>query len=137
LFFDMAVEHGGREIWRARIYDEEAGDEQVVPGASPAGWTGWILDRLDVVREGATGRERSSGSGVTELSASSPVVPLPGFHHLTVELVSVRRLNQGTAPPAHRHPARIEVDLRVTGLHELERAVGAAILATALDAPSP
>lgn len=113
VFFD--VQPGGPQ-GRTRLYHEETGDEMAFPGCEPADWVTWMLDRLGPAQPepGAVG-------------ASASVV--------TIEIIDAR-LTAGTVPGGGGDSVGIELQLRVSGMAELRRALGARV-AGVLFGPQP
>lgn len=130
VFFDVHTDDEGRETWQTRIYHEEAGDEATVAGTDTARWTTWVLDRLGApatapAPEPAAG-PRPSGAG------QSPAIT-SARHELVVEILAVRPIGGmpagGVWPP---DAVGVEVELQITGLSRLERALGAAVVEAVL-----
>jgi hypothetical protein len=104
IFFDIHPGGAGR---RARLYHEETGDETTFAGAEPTEWVGWILDRL------------------------GPAQPLAEAAGATATVVSLEiidaKLTGNPVPGADDDSVRVELRLRVTGLAELHRMLGAKV----------
>lgn len=117
LFFDVSHDDEGREHWQTRLYHEEAGDEATLPGARATLWTSWLLDRL-----GPAGNEPARPAGASTLAGQR-------VHDLTVEIVGARLAGGDSVPEGSRSDAvRVEVELRISGLPDLQRALGAAVI---------
>jgi hypothetical protein len=45
IFFDYELDEHGERVWQTRVYDNESGVEELLPGVEPAVWVNWILER--------------------------------------------------------------------------------------------
>lgn len=111
VFFDVQPGEPGQ---RTRLYHEETGDEITFPGCEPTDWVRWMLDRLGSVRSEATG-------------VTASVV--------TMEIIDAR-LTGDPAPGTGGDSIGVELQLRVTGIAELHRALGARVVGV-LFGPGP
>jgi hypothetical protein len=119
LFFDAVRDEQGKEVFQTRVYHEESGQEVVLPGIEPGPWALWILSHAlpEVGRRGA-------------LPGETPSRP-PLIHHLIVRIIGARLAQDEEA--AGRSPSlSVEVRLQVSGLPEIEQALGRAALAAVL-----
>jgi hypothetical protein len=92
---------------RTRLYHEESAEETVVVGSEPTAWVRWMLDRA-----------------TSEQLVSKPV-------HAPATLVSLEIVDARMAADpngASDDSVRVVLQLRVTGLDELHRAVGARVV---------
>lgn len=118
LFFDLVRDDRGHETWNTRVYHEESGAEIVLPGVEPGAWSDWILGQALPAdkRERARPLEPSSG------------LPDP-LHLVLVRIVDTQIVgDRSTRGPVQT--LSVEVRLEVTGLGELERALGQATLSS-------
>ena len=108
VFFD--VRPGGLDELRrrARLYHEETGDETAFRGWEPTDWVRWMLDRL------GSARPPSEPAG----AAASLV---------SMEIIDVRLVGD-VAPGAGDDSVAVELQLRVTGMAELNRTLGARVV---------
>jgi len=101
---------------RTRLYHEETGDETTFRGWEPTDWVRWMLDRLG--------------------SAQPPSEPAGATASLvSMEIVDVRLVGDPT-PRADDDAVAVELQLRVTGMAELRRTLGARVVGV-LFGPSP
>jgi hypothetical protein len=120
VFFDTAPPGPNEETgWRTRLYHEETGDEttfgvealDTIIGSSPsAGWTRWILDRLR-----------------TAAAPAGPVDPSPS----TVSMVSMQIIDARLVddrPVTGGSDVWVELHLRVKGMADLNKALGAEVV---------
>jgi hypothetical protein len=118
LFFDEVRDEEGNEVWQTRIYHEESGQEVVLPGIEPGPWTSWILSHA--LPEAGRGGQ----PGETPLG--------PSFaHHLMVRIMGAQ-LAQGGGVEGRSEGLSVEVRLEVSGLPEIEQALGRAALVAVL-----
>jgi hypothetical protein len=119
LFFDVVCDEHGEKVWQTRIYHEESGQEVVLPGIESGPWAAWILSHAlpDVERRGAPAREPPHRSS--------------SVHSLNVRILGAR-LADGDRAPGHPDDRSVEVRLQVSGLPEVERALGRAALGAVL-----
>jgi hypothetical protein len=120
LFFDLARDAHGREIWHTRVYHEESGSEIILPGLEPGPWTDWILARA------LPAEDRPPWRATAEPSSDDSAL-----HPLLVRVLDARIVGGRTG----RVPAEalsVELRLEVAGLAELEAALGRATLSSAL-----
>lgn len=102
VFFDTRPGLPGEVRWRTRLYHEESADEITLSGNDPAWWVRWMLDRLGSAQP-----------------LSEPVDAL-----MSMEIIDVRLVGAPSGPG----DAKVELQLRVTGLDELHRALGARVV---------
>jgi hypothetical protein len=108
VFFDVQPT-GPRELRRrTRLYHEETGDETTFPGAEPAHWVRWMLDRLGSARP-----------------PSEPAGPTASV--VSMEIIDVRPAMNRTPGPSDGSEGA-ELRLRVTGMAELHRMLGAKVV---------
>jgi hypothetical protein len=121
LFFDAVRDEEGNEVWQTRVYHEESGQEVALPGIESGPWTSWILSHAlpKVGRRGPPGE-----------------TPLdPSFvHHLMVRIMGAQ-LAQGEGVEGPSEGVSVEVRLEVSGLPEIEQALGKAALVAVLQEP--
>jgi hypothetical protein len=119
LFFDAVRTEEGEEAWQTRVYHEESGQEVVLQGIDPEPWASWILSHAlpEVGRRGAPPGETPPGASLV--------------HHLIVRIIGAR-LAQGEGAEGHSEGLCVEVRLQVSGLPEIEQALGRAALAAVL-----
>ena len=122
LFFDLVRDAQGRKIWHTRVYHEESGAEIVLPGIAPGAWSDWILAQALPVEDRP---ERQP-------AAPSPADPSAQYA-LHVRIVDSKVAGPG-ALNAGAQEFSAEVRVEVTGLAELERALGQATLCSVLGA---
>ena len=113
VFFDGQPGQSGQ---RTRLYHEETGDEITFPGYEPTDWVRWMLDRL------GSAQPASEATG-----AAASVV--------TMEIIDARLIGD-PAPAAEGDSVAVELQLRVTGIAELHRALGAKVVGV-LFGPGP
>ncbi len=114
VFFDLQPSGPGELRRRTRIYHEETGDETTFPGDEPADWVRWMLGRL--------------GSADPVSGAGGPVASV-----VTMEIIDVRLTGD---PAPGDDSVGVELQLRVTGIAELHRALGARVVGV-LVGPGP
>ncbi len=100
--FDTRPGLPGRVHWRTRLYHEESAEEATLAGNDAASWVRWILDRLGSARP----------------------LPEPVGALVSMEIINVRLAGDPTGPG----DAKVELQLRFTGLDELHRALGARVV---------
>ncbi len=110
VFFDVQPGEPGQ---RTRLYHEETGDEITLSGCEPTGWVRWMLDRL--------------GSAQSEATGTTAAV-------VTMEIIDARLT--GDPAPGGSDSVGEELQLRVTGIAELHRALGAKVVGV-LFGPGP
>jgi predicted flap endonuclease-1-like 5' DNA nuclease len=116
LFFDAVRDEEGNEVWQTRVYHEESGQEVILPGTEAGPWASWILSRAmpEVRRRGGPPGETPSRPSLV--------------HHLMVRILGARLAQGGGA-----EGFSVEVRLQVSGLPEIEQALGRAALVAVLD----
>jgi predicted flap endonuclease-1-like 5' DNA nuclease len=119
LFFDAIRDEKGNEAWQTRVYHEESGQEVILPGTEAGPWASWILSRA--LPEAGRRGEQPGGT-----FAGPSLV-----HHLTVRIIGARLAKDGRAEGASECFS-VEVRLQVSGLLEIEQALGSAALAAVL-----
>jgi hypothetical protein len=119
LFFDAVRDGEGNEVWQTRVYHEESGQEVILPGTEAGPWASWILSRAmpEVGRRGGP-------PGETPSEPSS-------VHHLMVRIIGAR-LTQGEGAEGYSEGLSVEVRLQVSGLPEIEQALGKTALVAVL-----
>jgi hypothetical protein len=119
LFFDAVRDEEGEEVWQTRVYHEESGQEVVLPGIEPGPWASWILSHAlpEMGRREAPSAETAAGP--------------PSIHHLVVRIIGAR-LARGEGAEGRSEVLSVEVRLQVSGLPEIEQALGKAALAAVL-----
>jgi hypothetical protein len=120
LFFDVVRDEQGEKAWQTRIYHEESGQEVVLPGIESSSWAAWILSHAlpKVERRGASVR-------------AAP--PPPSVHNLRIRILGAS-LAPGTGGAAHEDDRSVEVRVQVSGLPEVEQALGRAALGAVIGA---
>lgn len=119
LFFDVVRDERGEKAWQTRIYHEESGQEVVLPGIESGAWAAWILSHAlpEAERSGAP--------------AHSPP-PEPSVHDLRIRILGAS-LTRG-AGTGHEDDRSVEVRVRVSGLPEVEQALGRVALGAVIGA---
>jgi hypothetical protein len=119
LFFDAVRDEEGEEVWQTRVYHEESGQEVVLPGIEPGPWASWILSHAlpEMGRRGAPSSETAAGP--------------PSIHQLVVRIIGAR-LARGEGAEGCSEGLSVEVRLQVSGLPEIEQALGRAALVAVL-----
>lgn len=115
VFFDTRPGLPGQLRWRTRLYHEESADESTFLGNEPTGWVRWMLDRL--------------GSAQPRLQPVDSPVSLVSMEIIDAQLIGDPK---GTGDDF----VKVELQLRVTGLDELHRALGAKVVGV-LFGPGP
>ncbi len=108
VFFDVQPAGPCELRRRARLYHEETGDEATFPGSQAAGWVRWMLDRL------GSARPPSEPAGATASVVS-------------MEIIDVRPVVD-QIPGTGDDSGGEELQLRVTGMAELHRMLGAKVV---------
>jgi len=116
VFFD--TQPGGPDGLRrrTRLYHEETGYEATFPDSEPTDWVRWMLERLG-------SEQPPSESADTSASVVS------------MKIIDVR-LVEDPMSGARSDQVRVELQLRVTGMAELHRALGARVVGV-LFGPEP
>lgn len=115
VFFDTRPGLPGQLRWQTRLYHEESADESTFSGNEPTGWVRWMLDRL--------------GSAQPRLHPVDSPVSL-----VSMEIIDARLI--GDPKGIGDDCVKVELQLRVTGLDELHRALGAKVVGV-LFGPEP
>lgn len=115
VFFDTRPGLPGQLRWRTRLYHEESADESTFLGNEPTGWVTWMLDRL--------------GSAQSRPQLVDSLVSLVSMEIIDAQLI-------GDPKGIGDDCVKVELQLRVTGLDELHRALGAKVVGV-LFAPEP
>jgi hypothetical protein len=120
LFFDVVRDEHGEKAWQTRIYHEESGQEVVLPGIESNSWAAWILSHAlpEVERRGAP-------------VGAAP--PPPSVHNLRIRILGAS-LAPGTGRAGHEDDRSVEVRVQVSGLPEVEQALGRAALGAVIGA---
>ena len=120
LFFDVVRDEHGEKVWQTRIYHEESGQEVVLPGIESGSWAAWILSHAlpEVERRGAPVR-------------TAP--PPPSVHNLRIRILGAS-LARGAGLAGHEDDRSVEVRVQVSGLPEVEQALGRAALGAVIGA---
>jgi hypothetical protein len=108
VFFDIRPSDAGELLWQTRLYHEETGDEITFPTSQPTEWVRWMLSRLESAQPSS---ERAS-------TLASVV---------SMEIIDVR-LAADPVSAAGDDSVGVELQLRVTGMAELNRALGARVV---------
>jgi hypothetical protein len=119
LFFDAVRDEDGNEVWQTRVYHEESGQEVILPGTEAGPWASWILSRA-MPEVGLRG-------GPPGDTPSEPSL----IHHLVVTIIGAR-LARGEGAEGHSEGLSVEVRLQVSGLPEIQQALGRAALVAVL-----
>jgi hypothetical protein len=119
LFFDVVRDERGEKVWQTRIYHEESGQEVVLPGIESGSWAAWILSHAlpEVERRGAPVR-------------TGP--PPPSVHNLRIRILGASLARADRA--GHDDDRSVEVRVQVSGLPEVEQALGRAALGAVIGA---
>jgi hypothetical protein len=115
VFFDTRPGLPGQLRWRTRLYHEESADESTFLGNEPTGWVRWMLERL--------------GSAQPRLQTADSPVSLVSMEIVDAQLI-------GDTKGVGDDCVKVELQLRVTGLDELHRALGAKVVGV-LFGPEP
>jgi hypothetical protein len=107
VFFDTRPGLPGQLRWRTRLYHEESADESTFLGDEPARWVRWMLDRV--------------GSAQPRLQQVGSPVSLVSMEIIDAQLV-------GGPKGIGDDCVTVELQLRVTGLDALHRALGATVV---------
>ncbi len=108
VFFDTQPGRPGELRWRTRLYHEETGEEITFPGRGPTDWVRWMLGRLG--------------------SAQPPSEPVGALASVvSMEIIDVRLVGD-PVPSVADDSVGVELRLRVTGMAELHRALGARVV---------
>jgi hypothetical protein len=102
VFFDTRSGLPGKRRWRTRLRHEETADETTLSGDDPASWVRWILDKL------------GSAQPLSEMIDAL----------VSMEIIDVHLAGDPKGPG----DAKVELQLRVTGLDELYRTLGARVV---------
>lgn len=123
LFFDVVRDERGEKTWQTRIYHEESGQEVVLPGIESGAWAAWILSHAlpDVEHPGA--------------SDHPPPPEPPSVHNLWIRILGAS-LAGGSGRAGHDEDRSVEVRVQVSGLLEVEQALGRAALGAVIAAPA-
>lgn len=125
LWLDVGRDDHGDDAWRARIYHEETGDETVVGSAFVGELLTWVLPRLDPGRPPGQ-RQGAADSGSPWRTAG-----------LSVDLAQVRVVERHNDAETDGEHIRVEAELVVRGMTNLQTLLGAAVLRSALGADPP
>jgi hypothetical protein len=106
VFFDTRPTAAGELLWQTRLYHEETGDQITFPDSQPTEWVRWMLSRLESAQP-------------SWASALASVV--------SMEIIDVR-LAGDPVSGAGDDSVGVELQLRVTGMAELNRALGARVV---------
>jgi hypothetical protein len=108
VFFDSRSALAGELRSRTRLYHEESAEETTFPGSAPTAWVRWMLDRVG--------------------SAQPLSEPMDGQVSLvSMEIIEARMV--GDPKDGGDDCVSVEFQVRVTGLDELHRALGARVVA--------
>ena len=124
LFFDVVHDERGEKLWQTRIYHEESGQEVVLPGIESGAWAAWILSHAlpDVER--------------ARVPPSPAPEDRPSLHNVRIRILGAS-LTEGRAGTGHEDDRSVEVRVEVSGLPEVEQALGRAALGAVIGAGSP
>ncbi len=114
IFFDIQPGGPGR---RTRLYHEETGDETTFAGGEPSEWVGWMLDRL----------------GSAQPPAEAAGVPATV---VSLEIMDAK-VTGNLVPGVDDNSVRVELRLRVTGMAELHRVLGAKVVGVLFGSSRP
>jgi hypothetical protein len=106
VFFESRSGLPGELRSRTRLYHEESAQETIVVGNEPTAWVRWMLDRV------------RSEQPLSKQDAQASLVSL--------EIIDARMV--GDPNGVTDDSVSVELRLRVTGLDELHRAVGARVV---------
>lgn len=127
VFFDLAHDQSGDEIWQVRLYHEESAEEAVVVGRDVDQYARWITNRVSSARMPPTNAVPAPTAG----SAKADDRRLR--EELVVEVVSVQLVDRRPGAGGTEEEARVDAVVRLTGLSNLLRSIGGAIMNAALD----
>jgi hypothetical protein len=102
VFFDTQPGLPGELRWRTRLHHQETADEITLSGDDPASWVRWMLDKL------------GSAQPLSEMVDAL----------VSMEIIDVHLAGDPKGPG----DAKVELQLRVTGLDELYRTLGARVV---------
>jgi Domain of unknown function (DUF4332) len=121
LFFDVVSDERGERTWQTRIYHEESGQEVVLPGIESGAWAAWILSHAlpDVERGGGPAHSRPP--------------ELPSVHDLRIRILGAS-VTAADGPDRHEDDRSVEVRVQVSGLPEVEQALGRVALGAVIAA---
>jgi hypothetical protein len=108
VFFDVQPSGPGGLLPRTRLYHEETGDETTFSGWEPTDWVMWMLDRL----RSAQPASEQAGEPISLVS---------------MEIIDVRLVGDQAPDPGDDSVA-VELQLRVSGMAELHRALAARVV---------
>ena len=114
IFLDQYHDERGELRWETRLYHAETGAEITFAGASPGEWIGWILGRL--------GSDGPIGDGLAKH---------PPLGVKVVEVFVTELAGQHGDPLTNLSAAMV---LQLSGLSQIEQAVGAEVLRGVLNA---
>ena len=120
LWLDVGHDDHGNDTWRARIYHEETGEETVVGSAFVGELLTWMLPRVGV--DTPPGRRRAEAD-------DRPPLPTAG---LSVDVAEIRIVGRRNDAATDREHLRLEAELVVRGMTNLQTLLGAAMLRSAL-----
>ena len=121
LFFDVVHDERGEKMWQTRIYHEESGQEVVLPGIESGAWAAWILSHA---------LPESERRGVR---TPHPPPDRPSLHNLRIRILGASLIG-GATGIGHEDDRSVEVRVEVSGLPEVEQALGRAALGAAIGA---
>jgi hypothetical protein len=107
VFFDTRFGLPGELRSRIRLYHEESAEETTFPGNELTGWVKWVLDRV---------------------GSAQPLSERVDGHVSVVSMEIVDARMVGDPKDIADDCLRVELQLRVTGLDELHRALGARVV---------
>jgi hypothetical protein len=116
VFFDVQPGGPGEPRRRTRLYHEETADETTFRGWGPTDWVRWMLDRL--------------GSAQPPSETAGAAASL-----VSMEIIDAR-LIEDPAPDPGEDTVAVELQLRVSGMADLNRTLAARVVGV-LFGPDP
>lgn len=106
VFFDYEIDEHGERIWQTRVYDNESGIEEPLPGIESTPWVNWILERakLPVSAEPVS----------APAEAAAPPTPTTPYD-AQIEILDVRVSEVEPSPAVPEKRLAAEVRFQVSG----------------------
>ncbi len=106
VFFDYEIDEHGERVWQTRVYDNESGVEEPLPGIEPTLWVNWILERAKL--------PVSAEPAPTPLEAAATPTPIT-LYDAQIEIPDVRVSEVGPSPAVPEKRLAAEVRFQVSG----------------------
>jgi hypothetical protein len=106
VFFDYEIDEHGERMWQTRVYDNESGVEEPLPGIEPTPWVNWILERAKL--------PVSAEPVPTPIEAAAPPTPMT-LYDAQIEILDVRVSALGPSPDVPEKRLATEVRFQVSG----------------------